>query len=118
MRSRPEISVPVIVNSGAVRPTIHESASSSPTRMNIARNRPIRRAVSRSRGGSRSTRMEMKMMLSMPSTSSSAVNVKKAIQTCGIAENRNGGVHELAAMIVKIQRARAPLQLLKPRRRS
>ena len=33
--------------------------------------------------GSLSTRIEMKMMLSMPSTSSSAVNVKNAIQTCG-----------------------------------
>ena len=36
----------------------------------------------------------MKMMLSMPSTSSSAVNVKNAIQTCGIGQNRNGGFHE------------------------
>src|SRR5689334_6281875 len=83
IRSRPESSAPVMVNSGAVRPTSHESVSSNPTRMNIARNRPIRRAFSRSAGGSLSTRIEMKMMLSMPSTSSSAVNVKKAIQTWG-----------------------------------
>jgi hypothetical protein len=69
------------VNSGAVRPTIHDSISSRPTRMNMARNSPILRARSRCTGGSLSTRIEMKMMLSMPSTSSSAVNVKKAIQT-------------------------------------
>src|SRR4051812_42819413 len=83
MRSRPEISVPMSTKSGAVSPTSHDSIMSSPTRMNIARNRPMRRAFSRCSGPSRSTRMEMKMMLSMPSTSSSAVNVKNAIQACG-----------------------------------
>ena len=47
MRSRPEMSVPMTVNSGAVSPTIHDSTSSRPMRMNIARNRPMRRAFSR-----------------------------------------------------------------------
>ena len=56
-------------------------------RMNIARKRPIRRAFSRLAAGSRSTRIEMKMMLSMPSTSSSAVRVRKAIQTWGSASS-------------------------------
>jgi hypothetical protein len=74
IRSRPEISWPSTVNSGATRPTIQASTSSSPMRMNIAMNRPMRRASSRFSGGSLSTRIEMKMMLSMPSTSSSAVS--------------------------------------------
>jgi hypothetical protein len=77
--SRPEMPAEH-VNTGSVRPTIHDSTSSRPMRMNIARNRPMRRANSCFSLGSLSTRIEMKMMLSMPSTSSSAVRVKKAIQ--------------------------------------
>ena len=83
IRSRPEISLPSTVKIGAVRPMIQASVSSSAMRMNIARNRPMRRATSRCAGGSRSTRIEMKTMLSMPSTSSSAVSVANAIQACG-----------------------------------
>ena len=55
--------------------------------MNMARNRPIRRARSPRSLGSLSTRIEMKMTLSIPSTSSSAVSVKNAIHTCGSDSN-------------------------------
>ncbi len=44
---------------------------------------PRRRALSRCAGGSFPARIEMKMMLSMPSTSSSAVRVASAIQVSG-----------------------------------
>jgi hypothetical protein len=71
------------VNTGSVRPTIHDNSNNRPMRMNMARNRPSRRANSCFSRGSLSTRMEMKMMLSMPRTSSRAVSVKKAIQISG-----------------------------------
>src|SRR5258706_6676676 len=83
MRSRPEISWRNTVNSGSTSPLIQASRNSSPMRMNMARNNPILRASSRRASGTLSTSMEMKMMLSMPSTSSSAVSVKKAIQAWG-----------------------------------
>ena len=51
--------------------------------MNMAMNKPMRRAISRFSGGNLSTKMEMKMMLSMPSTNSRAVRVAKAIQAWG-----------------------------------
>src|SRR6266513_3038416 len=83
MRSRPEISWRRIVKSGSISPLIQASRKRSPMRMNMARNNPILRASSRRASGTLSTRMEMKMMLSMPSTSSSAVSVRKAIQVWG-----------------------------------
>jgi len=52
-------------------------------RLKIAMNKPMRLATSRFSIGSLSTRMEMKMMLSIPSTSSNAVKVAKAIQASG-----------------------------------
>src|SRR5580765_189480 len=55
--------------------------------MNMARKRPSFRASSRRAGSSLSTRTEMKITLSMPSTSSSAVSVAKAIQACGSASS-------------------------------
>src|SRR5258708_15071244 len=83
MRSRPEISWRKTEKSGSTSPLIQASRNSRPMRMNMARARPILRARSLLAPGSLSTRMEMKMMLSMPSTSSSAVSVRKAIQACG-----------------------------------
>ena len=71
------------VNKGAVKPMIHVNRNNKPMRMNMARNKPILRACSRCAAGNLSTRMEMKMTLSMPSTSSSAVSVAKAIQAAG-----------------------------------
>jgi hypothetical protein len=57
--------------------------NSSASRVSIAKPRPSRVAFVRCSGGSRPTRMEMKTMLSTPSTISSAVSMKKAIQTFG-----------------------------------
>ncbi len=71
---------------------IHDSTSSSPMRMNIAMNRPMRRAFSCCSFGSLSTRIEMKTMLSMPSTSSSAVSVARAIQACGSVRSSSIGL--------------------------
>jgi hypothetical protein len=69
-KSRPENGRPS-VNSGSVSPAIHDSVSSSAMRVPIASSRPMRRARLRCASGSRPTRIEMKMMLSMPSTISS-----------------------------------------------
>ena len=57
--------------------------NSSAMRVSIASASPVMRADSRCSGGSRPTRIEMKMMLSMPSTISSADSVTNAIQACG-----------------------------------
>src|SRR5260221_911767 len=91
MRSRPEISCLSMVKSGAVRPTSQDRTSSNPIRMNIARKRPIFRAISRRAAGSRSTRIEMKMTLSIPNTSSSTVNVTNAIQASGLTRRSSIG---------------------------
>src|SRR5690606_3997815 len=58
---------------------------SSPRRLTNAPSRPIRRARSRCASGSLPTRIEMKMMLSSPSTISSAESVSRLIQTSGLA---------------------------------
>ena len=58
--------------------------------MTIAINKPMRRANSRCAAGNLSTRMEMKMMLSMPSTNSRAVRVAKAIQASGEVKRSMG----------------------------
>src|SRR5581483_4589490 len=83
MRSRPENSSPNTVNRVPVRPAIQVRIRSNPMRMNMAMNSPVLRATSRRFWGSLSTSIEMKMTLSMPSTSSSAVRVANAIQACG-----------------------------------
>ena len=61
----------------------HTMENSSAMRVSIASARPVMRADSRRSGGSRLTRIEMKMMLSMPSTISSADSVMNAIHACG-----------------------------------
>ena len=58
--------------------------------MPIAARMPTRRALSRWSSGSLLARMEMKMMLSMPRTISSAVSVSSAIQTSGFGEQVHG----------------------------
>ncbi|CAM5610321.1 hypothetical protein RLIN73S_01789 [Rhodanobacter lindaniclasticus] len=85
MMSRQENAWPNSENSGAVSPTIQAIASNKPSRDTAASMMPRRRALSRCCGGSLPARIEMKMMLSMPSTSSSAVSVARAIQTSGLA---------------------------------
>ncbi len=57
--------------------------------MNIASDRPTFRARSRSSGGSFPARIEMKTMLSMPSTISSTVSVRRAIQPSALVIHSN-----------------------------
>ena len=68
---------------GSTKPTIHDKTKSNPIRMNMAMNKPIFLASSRFSTGSLSTKIEIKMMLSMPSTNSNAVRVANAIQASG-----------------------------------
>src|SRR5688572_23999841 len=82
-RSRPEISSPSTVNSGAVNRTIQLSEKSRAIRLSIASASPRARARGCWALGSRLERIEMKTMLSMPRTISSTVRVAKAIQACG-----------------------------------
>ena len=84
IRSRPEISRPRTVKNGAVSRMTQVMDSSSRIRVTMARPSPRIRALSRFSWGSLPTRMEMKMMLSMPSTISSAVSVRSAIHASGL----------------------------------
>ena len=72
-------------NSGEVSRMIQASEASRAIRVPIASSRPSRRARLRCAAGRRPTRIEMKMMLSTPSTISSAVSVARAIQAFGSA---------------------------------
>src|SRR2546426_766683 len=101
MRSRPEISWRRTVKRGSVRPLIQTRTNNRPIRMNMARARPILRASSLLGSGSLSTRMEMKMTLSMPSTSSSAVSVRKAIQAWG-SDNSSIGSQSLRSRVRRL----------------
>jgi len=56
-------------------------------RVTIASARPLMRALFCSAGGRRSTRMEMKIRLSMPRTISSSASVTNASQMCGSASS-------------------------------
>jgi hypothetical protein len=94
IRSRQEKECPNKENSGAVRPTIQAIAISKANRVTAASNMPTLRARPRCSGGSLPARMEMKMMLSMPSTSSSAVRVASAIQVSGFNRNSMGALSQ------------------------
>ena len=83
MRSRPDIPRLNTLNSGVVSVIIHARESSSAMRESMASVIPMVRARARWWSGSRPTSTEMKMMLSMPSTISSAVSVTSAIQAFG-----------------------------------
>ena len=80
MRSRPEMSLPDDGEQRLGQRMTHASESSSPMRVSIANARPSVRARWRCCSGSRPTSIEMKTMLSTPSTISSAVSVTSAIQ--------------------------------------
>ena len=84
IRSRTENPWSPMVNSGSLRPTIHEIVSSRRIRIPIARPRPIVRARSRCSAGSRCTSTEMNTTLSMPSTISRIVRVSRAIHASGL----------------------------------
>ena len=84
-RRGPRSCSPAISNHGAVRRVSHTIENSSAMRVTIASARPPRRATFCCRGGRRATRMEMKMMLSMPRTISSSDSVTNASQMLGSA---------------------------------
>ena len=62
-------------------------------RMNIAMNNPMRRAISCCALGNLLTKIEMKMMLSMPSTNSSKVKVAKATHIWGSVSSSMMGLN-------------------------
>src|SRR6266446_4128614 len=86
IRSRPENGCPSRLNHGAVSRMIHASAASNAIRVSMAPARPTRRARPCSCLGSLPARMEMKMMLSMPSTISSTVNVRRPSHASGLVK--------------------------------
>src|SRR6266705_6626972 len=92
IRSRPENGRPRTWNSGAVRRMIHASAASRAMRVTIAPANPTRRARACCAAGSLPARIEMKMMLSMPSTISSTVSVSRPSHTSGLAKRVIGNV--------------------------
>src|SRR5581483_5633630 len=81
--SRPDTPCSPMKNQGLVSRVSHTIENSSSTRVTIANASPLTRAELRCAGGSRPTRIEMKMMLSMPRTISSNDSVTNAIQACG-----------------------------------
>src|SRR3984957_19403778 len=82
-RPRPEIDCPRIENRGARIEAIHVIENNSAMRVSMAKLKPNNRALLRCAGGRRSTRSARKMMLSMPSTISSAASVRKDSHACG-----------------------------------
>ena len=91
MMSRHEKSFPATLKTGCVRPAIHEIVSKSRIRIPIARPSPMYRARSRTATGSRCTRIEMKMTLSMPRTISSTVSVRSETQVSGLVRRSMDG---------------------------
>ncbi len=83
MTSRPDISKPSRLKRGADRPMIHDSENRSRMRDNTAIPRPMTRAFCCWAAGSLLARIEIKITLSTPKTSSRATRVKKAIHACG-----------------------------------
>ena len=79
--------MPNIENSGAVSFIRKVRPNSMTMRKISARPRPIWRARLAIFGSQRDTRMEMKTMLSMPSTISSTVRVTRAAQAWGSDSN-------------------------------
>src|SRR5215510_1912662 len=83
MRSRPEKLWPMIVNSGFVSFTIQAMLKSNNTRVTNAPIKPSCRARACLSRGAVLLRIEMKMMLSTPRTTSRAVSVSSPIQAFG-----------------------------------
>src|SRR5918995_4335780 len=83
IKSRPLNGCPATVKSVWIRLSIQPREKSIATRINIASNNPVVRARCRRMAGSLSARIEMKMMLSIPRTISSAVSVSSAVQIAG-----------------------------------
>ena len=84
IRSRQEKPWPNAVKTGWVRPTIQEIVASSSSRMISAAPIPSRRAFWRCSAGSLLVRIEMKIRLSIPSTTSINTSVIMAAQPSGL----------------------------------
>ena len=92
IRSRQEKPWPKAVKTGWVSPTMKEIVASSTSRMISAAEMPRRRALTRCSGGSLLVRIEMKMRLSMPSTTSIAISVTmRRPALSGWSGTRNAG---------------------------
>ncbi len=68
---------------------IHDAANSSPIRMIMARERPRLRALACCSTGSLLAKIEMKMTLSTPRTTSSTNRVRKATNNSGLKSRVN-----------------------------
>ena len=84
IRSRQEKSWPKAEKTGAVIPTMKAMVASRISRMISAAPMPSRRARTRCSAGSLLVRIEMKIRLSMPSTTSMAISVTIAAQPSGL----------------------------------
>jgi hypothetical protein len=89
------------VNSGSVSRITQESEKSSRMRVIIASPRPMVRAFGCCSLGSLPERMEMKITLSMPRTTSSTVKVSRPIQIWG------SEIHSIAGLPPALPRRRA-----------
>ena len=98
IRSRQEKPWPKAVKTGAVRPTIQEIVASSSSRMISAAPMPSRRALCRCSAGSLLVRIEMKIRLSMPSTTSIATRVTSAAHPSGLDMNAKWVAKKSAVM--------------------
>jgi len=100
------VSRPMMVKIGSVSVTTHASESRSPMRVTIANASPSVRARWRYASGRRPTSIEMKMMLSTPRTTSSAVSVTSAIHASGSSSHSNFG--EFRPLQGSLRTARRP----------
>ena len=87
MRSRPVTACSPTWNQGVVSRVSQTIEYNSAMRVTIASPSPVSRAASWRAGGSRPTRIAMKIRLSMPRTISSSASVMNANQVCGSARN-------------------------------
>ena len=106
IRSRPEISSPSTVNQGAVSPISQVSENRSPIRVTIAKASPRIRPRGWRSFGNFDTRIERKMMLSIPRTISRNVSVRNDTHAAGSDRSSNKGLPH------------APLRAFRRRRRA
>src|SRR5688572_27202899 len=105
IRSRQDTSTRQSENSGAVSDMTQLMLASSASRMTSASDRPMTRARSRCAAGSLSDRMAMKIRLSTPRTTSSAISVRRPTQTVGSLS------HSMARSVGHVGLEEQPLDL-------
>ena len=87
--SLPEIWLSKIVNQGSTSPITQTILKSNTSLVSIAKPIPSRRALFLCSTGNLPTRIEMKMILSIPSTISSATNDANATHASGLTTHSN-----------------------------